>query len=224
MTSILKAENLRFAYSGGADLFKEINISLHSGEILGITGPSGCGKTTLIYCLSGIIPHIYPGLFAGTVEIEGEDTRNLTLPRIAQKLGIVFQDPNTQLFSHALEDDVVFGPENLCLPWAEMDRRLQKSLKITGMLNYRYRKPQTLSGGEAQLSALSAVLALEPAILIFDEAASRLDEKSAEMLLDRILKLKNEGRGIIFVDHDQERLKIADRTFLLEEGILYENG
>ncbi|MCL2677853.1 MAG: energy-coupling factor ABC transporter ATP-binding protein, partial [Clostridiales bacterium] len=177
MTALLAAEKLSFAYQDEFWLFKDVDFCLRAGEIVGLMGPSGCGKSTLGYCLSGVIPHIYQGNMRGKVFLEGKDISALKLAEIAQKLGLVFQDPDTQLFSATLEDDVVFGPENLCRSRPEMEASLRRSLAATNMTAHRLRNPKTLSGGQAQLAALSAVLALDPRILIFDEAMSHLDQK-----------------------------------------------
>lgn len=217
---LLEAEKLCFAYQDNHWILKDINFSLLAGEIVGIMGPSGSGKSTLCHCLCGVIPHIYPGRRQGRVLIGGADVNTMKLADIAQKIGVLFQDPDTQLFSSTLEEDVVFGPENLCWSWREMDNSLNDSLAATFMSEYRYRNPKTLSGGQGQLAALSAVLALNPPALIFDEAMSRLDEKGVGAVQDCAVNLKKQGCGVIMVEHDPEHLKIADRLFWLAEGFL----
>lgn len=218
----MEVEKLSFAYPNNRRILEEVNFFLSAGEIVGIMGLSGSGKTTLCYCLCGIIPHIYPGEIQGRVFIAGTDISTMKLADIAQKLGILFQDPDTQLFSSTLEEDVVFGPENLCWSWSQIDRSLNSSLATTRMSEYRYRNPKTLSGGQGQLAALSAVLALHPQVLIFDEAMSQLDEKGVQVVQDSAVHLKGQGRGIIMVEHEPERLKIADRLFRLDSGSLRE--
>jgi energy-coupling factor transporter ATP-binding protein EcfA2 len=217
MSVILEAKGLSFAYKGQKRLFSGVDFSLERGEIVGITGASGSGKTTLLYCFSGIIPHIYSGDMQGNVYLDGKDLSRMKLPEIAVRIGVLFQNPETQLFSEALVDDVVFGPENLCMTWQDMDDRLKNALDLTGMSEKKQRKPKSLSGGEAQLAALASVLALDPDILIFDEAASQLDERGAGFVYSCALKLKSEGKSVIIVEHDRKRLDIADRILLLEE-------
>lgn len=220
MSILLEAKELSFAYSGQDCVFENINFTLKKGEIIGIMGDSGSGKTTLLSCLAGIIPHIYHGEIRGNVYLEGTDISKMKLPDIASKLGVLFQNPDTQLFSEAVEDDIVFGPENLCRSWQEIDDNLESALKITGMGEKRLRKPKSLSGGEAQLAALAAVLALNPAILLFDEAMSQLDEHGTEAVQACALNLKREGKGIIMVEHDRKHLEVADRIFRLDQGSL----
>jgi len=220
MSLILEAKGLAFAYGGQNRLFTGIDFSLKRGEIVGITGDSGSGKTTLLYCLSGIIPHIYSGNLQGNVYLDGKDLSVMKLPEIAVRLGVLFQDPETQLFSEALVDDVAFGPENLNMPWQDIDDRVNYALGLTGMGEKGQRKPKSLSGGEARLAALSAALSLRPDVLLFDEAASGLSARGIEAVLACALKLRSEGRSLIMVEHDKELLKIADRVLLLEEGKL----
>ena len=220
MSYLLETEKLSFAYREQEWIFKDVNLSLSGGEILGVMGLSGSGKSTLCYCLSGIIPHVYPGIIQGRVLLEGLALEEMRLAQIAQKLGIVFQNAETQLFSSSLEEDVVFGPENLCWSWREMDDSLNRSLSATGMTEHRFRHPKTLSGGQGQLAALSAVLALNPQVLLFDEAMSQLDEKGVRAVQDCVVDLSKHGRGIVLIEHDPDHLKIADRLFVLEaEGL-----
>ena len=224
MINLLEAENLSFAYPGGDWIFKEVNLTLARGEILGIMGLSGSGKSTLCHCLSGIIPHVYPGHISGRVLLEGNPISGMKLAQIAQKLGILFQNAETQLFSSTLEEDVVFGPENLCWSWPELDQAITQSLNSTGMTAYRMRQPKTLSGGQGQLAALSAVLALNPQALLFDEAMSQLDPSGVAAVQDCALSLSRQGRGVLLVEHDPAHLKIANRLFVLEAGGLKETA
>ena len=146
---------------------------------------SGIGKSTLCYCLSGIIPHVYGGVMEGQVYLNGRDTRDLTLPQIATTLGIVFQNPDNQLFSFTVEDEVAFGPENLCLPPEEIEHRITDALKKVGMSEFRHANPQQLSGGQRQLIALASVLTTAGNSFFDDHVANRLDGK---LILDMILK------------------------------------
>jgi len=220
MSALLEARNLSFAYSGQAELLKNIDFVLKKGEIVGITGESGSGKTTLLYCLAGIIPHIYGGELRGKVLLMGENISELKLPDIAVKLGVLFQNPDTQLFSAAVEDDIVFGPENVCRPWQDIDDNLKRSLEVTGMEEKRLENPKTLSGGEAQLSALASTLALDPEILLFDEVMSCLDKNGVKAVQACALGLKRTGKAIVMVGHEEEHLKIADRILYIDGGFL----
>ncbi|ACB83932.1 energy-coupling factor ABC transporter ATP-binding protein [Natranaerobius thermophilus] len=221
MSFPVEINNLGFRFpSNSSDLLQNINLKVKEGEVLAIVGLSGCGKSTLCYCISGIIPLIKQGVMEGEVLINGRSTQELSLSQIATNLGIVFQNPETQLFSPTVEDEIAFGPENLCFARDAIEKRVDESLKKVGMEQQRYKNPHHLSGGQKQLIALASVLSLNPKILIFDEAMSKLDPDGKKMIKDLIIDLKNEGRTIIMVEHDMANLNIADRVKLLDGGKL----
>lgn len=223
MTLPVRVDNLGFAYQKeGKQILQNIDLVAAAGEAVAIVGLSGIGKSTLCYCISGIIPHVYNGWMTGNVLISGEDTRSMTLPQIATRLGIVFQNPDNQLFSPTVEDEVAFGPENLCLPRSEIAQRVDEALQTAGIEHLRYASPHRLSGGQKQLVALASVLSLKPQILIFDEAMSQLDEQGRDSVLHLIRTLKGEGRTIIMVEHDLSNLAVADRVMILARGQLTE--
>lgn len=217
----VEVKDLSFRYqNNGRVILRHVDMQLRAGEALAVVGLSGIGKSTLCYCISGIIPHVYSGALSGQVLIYGEDTRLLTLPRIATKLGVVFQNPDNQLFSPTVEDEVAFGPENLCLPPEEIGKRVEEALMLSGIEHLRNASPHHLSGGQKQLVALASVLSLNPRILLFDEAMSQLDEQGKDGVKFLIRKLKADGRAILMVEHDLSNLDVADRVLLLQEGEL----
>ena len=221
MTLPIMVNDLSFRYQGcKKEILTGINIKVNQGEILAIVGLSGSGKSTLCYCISGIIPHIYQGELSGEVLLKGSSTRSLSLPRIATQLGIVFQNPETQLFFPIVEDEIAFGPENLCLAREEIGQRLAQVLELTGMERQRYSNPQLLSGGQKQLIALSSVLSLQPDILVFDEVMAQLDPAGKELIKNMILNLKKQGKTVIMIDHDCDNLVIADKVKILKQGRL----
>jgi energy-coupling factor transport system ATP-binding protein len=221
MTMPIEVRDLWYGYPGGrGDVLKGVNLTVAPGEVVAVVGLSGCGKSTLCYCISGIIPHIYPGNLRGEVLINGTPTRSMKIPEIATKLGIVFQDPDTQLFSPTVEDEVAFGPENLCLPIEEIGKRLKKALKQVGMEQFRFSSPNEQSGGQKQLIALASVLSLDPEILVFDEAMSQIDELGKAAIKEVIKGLKDRGKTVVMIEHDFENLDVADRVLALKEGRL----
>ena len=223
MNSPVKIKDLCFRYDiEGENILNGVSLEAERGEITVIMGPSGSGKSTLCYCIMGIIPHIYGGELKGKVHIFNKPVSHMKVPEIATKAGIIFQDPDTQLFSPTVEDDIAFGPENLCLERSETGRRIEKSLGLVGMDEYRYSDPGCLSGGEKQLIAIASVLSLHPEVIIFDEAMSQLDEESRHRVKSVIKELKNKGKTIITVEHENDNLDIADRLFILEDGDLLE--
>jgi len=218
----LAAHNLTFAYPGGKTLYSKLNITVKQGECVALTGPSGCGKSTLCYLLSGIIPRNIDGEYTGETLIFGRPVDEIPLAELIQLLGIVFQIPDSQLFSPTVEDELAFGPENLCLSRAEMRERIDEALALVGMEKYRLSNPEQLSGGQKQLIALAAILTLKPQILIFDEALSQLDDEATERIKAVIADLKVQGKTILMVEHDPDNLDIADRIFRFEDGQLRE--
>lgn len=188
--------------------------------MVAIVGLSGCGKTTLCHCLSGIIPHLMNGEMKGEVLIDGTPSTELTPPQIATRLGVVFQNPDTQLFFPTVEDELAFGPENLCFPPQRIKHTIDRVLEKVGLEGFHQRNPHELSGGQKQLVALAAVLSLDPDILILDEVTSQLDRQGKERVLRLIGALRDEGRAVVMVEHNPDNLKIADRVKLLSEGSL----
>ena len=223
MNCPVKIKDLCFRYDkDGKNILNNINLEAKSGEIVAIMGASGSGKSTLCYCIMGIIPHIYEGELSGEVHIFDKPVQKMKVPEIATKASIVFQDPDTQLFSPTVEDDIAFGPENLCLGRSEILERIDESLGLAGMDEYRLSDPDRLSGGEKQLIAIASVLSLHPEVIIFDEAMAQLDERSRRSVKTIIKKLRDEGKTVIIIEHETNNLDIADRLFILEDGILLE--
>ena len=217
----LEVRDLWYRYPGsGEDVLRGVNLTVEPGEVLAVVGLSGSGKSTLCYCLSGIVPHIYSGNMRGEVLIKGTPTTSMKIPQIATRLGIVFQEPDTQLFSPTVEDEVAFGPENLCLSREEIGERLKTALKLVGMEDFRLGSPNQLSGGQKQLIALASVLSLDPEILIFDEAMSQIDAQGKTAIKEAISGLKDRGKTIVMIEHDLDNLDVADRVLLLREGVL----
>jgi len=219
----VELNNMSFRFPGSeSELLRGINLEVNRGEVLAIMGLSGSGKSTLCYCISGIIPHIKKGIIEGEVKLQGRSVSEMTIPEVSRMLGMVLQDPDTQLFSPTVEDEIAFGPENFGLPWSEIDARIERVIEKVGIQQHRYKNPRELSGGEKQLVAIAAVLSLEPDILIFDEALSQLDAAGREMIMELIVRLKDEGKAIIMVEHNPDNLGVADRIKLLKNGEMFD--
>ncbi len=215
---LLQASGLSVAYPDGHEAVRGVDLSVSRGEILGITGPSGCGKTTLCLCLAGIIPHSSPAEMRGEVLIDGRSTRELSLPEIATRVGMVFQDPVTQLFLPRLRSELAFGPENLCREPVGIRRTVREVAGLAGIADILDAHPHRISGGQQQLAAIAAVLAMEPDVLILDEALSQLDAEGARKIGEVVLALRERGCAVVMIDHNLRRLEIADRVVLMEEG------
>ena len=212
----VEVNNLSFKYKNTKEkTLDNVNLKVNEGEVLAIIGSSGCGKSTLCNCICGLIPNVYAGEYYGEVKIFGQNIKSMTLAQIATKVGIIFQNPATQLFSPTIEDELAFGPENLCIDRDEIGRRMDDVLKIIDMEKYRYENPNNLSGGQQQLIAIASVLMLNPKILICDEIMSWIDEDGKRIIKNLLVKFKQQGKTIIIVDHDKENLVIADRKILI---------
>lgn len=212
----LEVKNLSFKYNKSEEyVLKDVNFRVKSGETLAIIGQSGCGKSTLCNLICGLIPKLYKGQLSGEVLVFGENIKSLSIADTVTKIGVIFQNPSTQLFSPTIEDELAFGPENLCVDREEIGNRIDKILKTMNMEKYRYDNPNNLSGGQQQLIAIASVLMLAPSILICDEIMSWIDDEGKEIIKDVLLGLKKEGKTIIMVDHDYDNIKIADRIINL---------
>ncbi len=219
----LRAENLSFSYPGNErQILHNIDFAIDKGYIKAVVGLSGSGKSTFCYCLSGVIPHIYSGNLSGHVYINGEAVDELNIQEISTKVGIVFQNPETQLFFSIVEDELAFGPENLCIPGEEIGERIGNTLGLLGIDDLRYASIANLSGGQKQLVALASILTLQPGILIFDEIMSQIDKPGKKRIKNVIMNLKNKGKTIIMVEHDLDNIDIADEVLLLKNGRLSE--
>ena len=220
----LQARSLSFAYDE-TPLFSGVSFALAEGEWVSVTGPSGSGKSTLCLLLSGVIPRsLDVGKVGGEVLLFGESVADLPLAKTASRLGLVLQEPDSQLFSPLVEDEIAFGPENLCLPRDEIGERIERALRLTGMNAKRMADTDALSGGQKQLIALAAVLAMEPRVLILDEAFAMLDEAAEEQMLEVLRRLRAQGTAILTVEHEPRRLAAADRILRLDAGRLEEVG
>ncbi|NHV99531.1 MAG: ABC transporter ATP-binding protein [Thaumarchaeota archaeon] len=231
MTAV-KLRKLCFRYAGSEkQALTNIDLTIEEGESVLITGPSGCGKSTLARVLMGLIPHSYPGELEGEAYVFDMDVKNTPVSRIATRCGIVFQNPDNQLFTFSVEDDVAFGPENLALPPDEIGRRVDEALRLVGIEHLRHSSPNNLSGGEQQKAAIASILSMKPSLLIFDEPTSMLDPSSSASLIERIFELKrslDEAGGkttVIIVEHRIDLLlKHLSRIIVISEGRVVLDG
>ena len=221
----IEVKELGFKYLRGKEpSLKKISFQQGSGEAVAICGRSGAGKSSFLFCLNRIIPNFYPGDFSGEIEILGQSISGKKTYELAQSVGMVLQDFEAQLFSSRAELDVAFGPENLGLERGEISRRIEKALSAVGMENFRHRAPDTLSGGEKQRLAIASVLALEPEILLFDEATTDLDPIGREQVWEVMRNLKKQGKTIIFVENEPEGIAQSERMVIFDQGEIVREG
>lgn len=219
--SILETRNLVYTYPGGSKpSVNGVSIQVKKGEFVLITGPSGCGKTTLCRCFNGLIPHFYQGELKGEIIVSGLNAAEHPTQELAKHVGLVFQNPENQLFALSVEKDVAFGMENLGLPRSEMRQRVDWALDLTGISSLRERSPHEVSGGQQQRVAIAAVLAMQPEIIVLDEPTSFLDPLSAEKIFQVIYELnKKQGITVILVEHRLDlTAKYTDHLIVMNEG------
>jgi energy-coupling factor transporter ATP-binding protein EcfA2 len=218
---IALVEGLSFTYAGASrPALEDLHLQVMPGEFVAITGPSGCGKSTLAFCLTGFIPHAFAGEMKGFVRVGGLDTRRVTPGKLAGISGLVQQDPEAQLCTLKVIDEVAFGPENLCLPSQEIKKRVEWALAAVDSLDLLFRDVYSLSGGEKQRVAIASVLAMTPGLLILDEPTANLDLRCTVEVLTAIEKLRRKkNTAIIVIEHRLSKvLPLADRLVVMEEG------
>ena len=219
--AIIETKNLTYTYPAGKKpSISGISIKVEKGEFVLITGPSGCGKTTLCRCFNGLIPHFYQGELKGEISVAEMDTTKHQTHEMAKHVGLVFQNPENQLFALSIEKDVAFGLENLGVPREEMRKRVDWALKQTDIYDLRERSPHEVSGGQQQRVAIAAVLAMQPEIIVLDEPTSFLDPLSAEKIFEVIRELnKKLGITVVLVEHRLDlTAKYADHIIIMDEG------
>ena len=219
MNSILEVQNLSFKHSeAGPIILDSINMEIAKGSITAIAGQSGCGKSTLAFCLCGAIPKSLPGIMEGIILLEGKNIKALGLPSLAQKIGIVFQEVDNQLFLPTVEAEIAFAPENLSLAYEEIEKIIEKVLTTLGIEHLRYKNPSVLSGGEKHLVAIASILSLNPDLIILDEVFSELDGENKKLMTATIQRLKAAGKTIVIIEHSIKNLMTADTILLMKAG------
>ncbi|MCG2738423.1 MAG: energy-coupling factor transporter ATPase [Candidatus Methanoperedenaceae archaeon] len=224
---MIKIENLTYYYPNATTpALDNINLEIEDGEFILFVGPSGCGKSTLVQCLNGIIPKVAGGDLQGKIRIGGKDISSCKVYQLSRHVGMVFQNPNTQLFGLTVEEDVAFGPENLGMAREEIQKLVEKSVGIVGIEKLRKRFTFTLSGGEKQRTAIAGTLSMEPKILVLDEPTSDLDPVGTKQVLETVKRLnKDRAITIILIEHKiDEVFCLADRTIVMDRGRIILDG
>ena len=217
MSKYLKINNLSYTYPDGHKALKGIDFSINQGESIAILGPNGAGKTTLILHLNGIL-----GELKGEIKVDGLEYSSENIGKIRKTVGVVFQDPDDQLFMPTVIEDVMFGPKNFGYSNEESETNAVEALKMVGMENFQDRAPHHLSFGQKRKVAIATVLASKPKLLVLDEPASNLDPASRRDLIDILIKL---DISIILVTHDLPMaLEICERSLVLNEGTIKEDS
>lgn len=213
----LEVRNVYFSYPDGHEAVKNVSFTIHHGESVGIIGANGAGKSTLLMLMMGLI---FPD--SGEVLVGDVHVTKKTLPMIRQRLGMVFQDPNDQLFMTTVYDDVAFGPRNYKLDEKEVECRVASALDLVGISHLKDRAPFKLSGGEKRAASIACVLSMQPDVLIMDEPTSGLDQKSRRRVINF---LKSFEHTKIITSHDLDMVfDTCKRIIVIKEGKISADG
>jgi len=213
-SNALVIQQLSYSYPDKTLALKDINFTVKTGECVGLIGPNGAGKSTLFMLLMGFFEP-----FQGTIQILNQVLNKKTKKSLRKKVGLVFQNPNDQLFSPTLWEDVAFGPFNLGYDQAEINSRVEKTLESLGLLHLKNKPPHYLSFGEKKKAALATILSMDPEIILLDEPFSNLDPESCADILQIIQTYRQRNLTIIIATHDVDVLpELVDKCILLDKG------
>jgi biotin transport system ATP-binding protein len=216
---IITIENLSHRFADGRFGLQAVDLSITAGSFVVICGSNGSGKTTLMRHLNGLLQPT-----TGSVTVDGVPVA-ADLRRARQRVGMVFQDADSQIVGETVYDDVAFGPENLGLARAEIDRRVRQALTDVGLARFADQSPHRLSGGEKRRLAIAGVLAMGPRVIVFDEPFSNLDFPGVKQVLGQIVALHRTGHTVLVTTHDIEKiLPHAERLIVIQEGRIRRDG
>ncbi|SMB89801.1 energy-coupling factor transport system ATP-binding protein [Thermanaeromonas toyohensis ToBE] len=222
MDFVIELSGISYSYPGRENqpVLKDINLKVRRGEFIVVTGRTGSGKSTLCYILNGLIPHFFGGVLQGTARVAGLEVAKATITDLASRVGIVFQNAESQLVGLTVEEDIQFGLENLCLPPAVILERSRWAMAVTGLAGLEGRSPWRLSGGQKQRTVIAAALAMYPEVLVLDNPTAELDPLGKAEVLAVIERLNKEmGLTVVLCEQDLERsASLADRIVVLDAG------
>jgi energy-coupling factor transport system ATP-binding protein len=215
--SFIDFRNVCFRYPEDSEehlVLRGIDLSISKGQFLSIIGANSSGKSTLGRLMNALYIPV-----SGNVFVEGMNTSDLDMVLTIRKtIGMIFQNPDNQIVATTVEEEVAFGPENLCLPSQEIRKRVDEAMELTGLCSYAQTPPHLLSGGQKQLLAIASVLSMKPSCIVFDEATSLLDPKSRKMVIQKVIELNQQGITIVLITHRMEEVLLSDRVVVLFEG------
>ncbi len=220
-TPIIRYENFGFRYAEGNDwALRNVTLDVEPGEIMLVLGRSGCGKSTLSLALNGAVPHLFEGEAEGSLTVAGKSVLNHSVSQMTNHVGMVFQDPEIQLFALTVEDEVAMSLEAYNIPREEMRERVEWAMSVCGLRGLELNSPAKLSGGQKQRVAIAAVIAREPEVLVFDEPTGNLDPVGSRSVYETVRRICDEsGRTIVLVEHDLGPvIDLVNRVVVLEEG------
>jgi biotin transport system ATP-binding protein len=216
---IIEIKNLSHRFSDGTLGLDCINLRIREGAFVVVAGPNGSGKTTLIRHLNGLLLPT-----SGCVKLAGASVEKDPL-RARRLVGMIFQDPDSQIVGETVYEDVAFGPENLRLKRNLIDARVMHALDVVGLKDFAGQRPHLLSGGEKRRLAIAGILAMEPRVIAFDEPFASLDYPGVKQVLEQILALHQAGHTVLVITHDLEKvLAHADRLLIMQKGKIVRDG
>ncbi len=225
MANAIEIKDLVYSYSDEQEtahrVFDGLNLTIEQGSFVAVLGHNGCGKSTLAKHLNAILlPE------SGSVTVYGLDTRNEeNLLAIRQQVGMVFQNPDNQIVSNVVEEDVAFAPENLGVPSKEIQKRVDAALDAVGMLSYKKYAPHLLSGGQKQRVAIAGVLAMQPKTIVLDEPTAMLDPQGRQEVISIVQKLSREQDiTVVLITHHMDEAAEADRVIAMDDGKIIADG
>ncbi|QHA91181.1 ATP-binding cassette domain-containing protein [Bacillus sp. N1-1] len=227
MKPIIQLKDVTYIYEDETEpVLKDCSLEINEGEFVLIVGPSGCGKSTLCQTFNGIIPNVMEGRIGGEINVDQKNVLELDLKDLSTSMGLVFQDPDAQLCNIYVEDEVAFAPENLKVDPVEIRGRIQNCLDKVGMTGFENRKVFELSGGQKQKVGIASVLAMEPQILVLDNATANLDPQATKDIFDLLQVLHKEfGHTIIVVENKiDDIMHLVDRVVVMEDGTIIQSG
>ena len=226
MEEIISVEHLAFAYPGmegqaSVPVFEDLSVTIEQGSFVAILGTNGCGKSTLAKHFNSILLPSGGKVYVGGIDTSDPDR----IMAVRRCVGMVFQNPDNQIVSNVVEEDVAFGPENLGIASPEIRRRVDKALKQVGMYEYREHAPHLLSGGQKQRIAIAGVIALEPKCIVLDEPTAMLDPRGRADVMETILRLNREkGITVVLITHHMDEAAMAQRVLVLHQGKVLSDG
>ncbi|MDR1559749.1 MAG: energy-coupling factor ABC transporter ATP-binding protein [Clostridiales bacterium] len=215
-------EHLKYRYPQAAELaLNDISFEAEEGEKIGVIGRNGAGKSTLCQALTGLVPHFYKGAYGGRVIVDGTEVLSSSISEIVLKVGIVFQNPFTQVTGakETVYDEVAFGLENLGLPRGEISSRVDAALELLRIYRFKDQAPFSLSGGQTQRMAIAGIIAMRPRIIVLDEPTSQLDPQGSEEVYQALDDLSDQGLTIVLTEHKIEKIaQYCDKILVLQDG------
>jgi len=217
---VIEVENVHFRYPNGVEALKGVSLVIKNGEFVAIMGQNGAGKTTLVKHFNGLLK---PS--EGTVRVDGVETTKTSVAALARNAGFVFQNPDHQLFSETVEEEISFALKNFGFKAETIEKRITWALNLLGLAQYRKTSPFLLSGGERKRVALASVLAWNPETLILDEPTIGQDYQQKEKLRQFIVQMQTQGKTVVIVTHDVEFVAECNpRVLLMKEGAVVADG